>query len=570
MNSRIFKRFLYDVRDVKDIRDLVNSSCELFSDRTAYLVKERPGGKYIPIKFKKVREDILFFGTSLAEKGLLGKKVAVIGENSYTWVLTYLSVVCGGGIIVPIDRELPPDEIANLLNRSGAEAIVYSTRVEETLKTLAAEDKISLRMICMREGHEEEGNDIPSMIEAGRMALSEGNQAFVNVEIAPDDCCALLFTSGTTGLAKGVMLSHKNIVSNVRNMSKLVHVTKDDVGLSVLPLHHTYEMTCHILTSFYQGMPVAICEGLKHILKNMAEAKVTIMLAVPLIFENMHKKIVKNAIQKGKLESMNKAINMSRKLRLYNNQALVRKLFSEIHELTGNHIRLFIAGGAPIDPKVIRDFEAMGFPMIQGYGMTEHSPIIAVNMDRYSKASAAGFVMPETEVRIIDKDCDGVGEIIARGPSVMLGYYNNDEATAEAIRDGWLYTGDYGYMDDDGFLYVSGRKKNVIVTQNGKNIFPEEVEYYLMKNEYIAEALVYGEHDEKAKGAVVKAEVFPEYAAIEEDLGRFSQQEIERLMNHIIKDINDKMPSYKRVMRVAVRETEFEKTTTRKIKRHQT
>lgn len=569
MNSRIYKRFLYDVRDVKDIRDLVNSSCELFSNDTAYLVKERPGGKYIPIKFKRVREDVLFFGTSLAEAGLLGKKVAVIGENSYMWVLTYLSVVCGGGIIVPIDRELPPDEIANLLNRSGAEAIVYSTRAEETLKGLAAAGKISLRMICMKEGHEEDGNDVPSMIESGRMALSAGNNTFVNAEIAPDDCCALLFTSGTTGLAKGVMLSHKNIVANVRNMSKFVRVTKEDVGLSVLPMHHTYEMTCHIFTSFYQGMPVAICEGLKHILKNMAEAEITVMLAVPLIFENMHKKIFKTALQKGKLDGMNKAINVSRKLRLYNNQPLMRKIFSEIHELTGNHIRLFIAGGAPIDSKVIQDFEAMGFPMIQGYGMTEQAPIIAVNMDRYSKASAAGLVMPETEVRIIDKDRDGVGEIITKGPSVMIGYYDNDEATAEAIRDGWLYTGDYGYMDDDGFLYISGRKKNVIVTQNGKNIFPEEVEYYLLQNEYIEEALVYGEYDERTGGAIVKAEIFPDYAAIEEDLGHFSQGEIERLMNHIIKDINDKMPSYKRVMRVAVRETEFEKTTTRKIKRHQ-
>lgn len=285
MNSRLYKRFLYDVRGVRDIRDLINTSCELFSDNTAYLVKERPGGKYLPIKFKKVREDILFFGTSLVEADLLGKKVAVIGENSYTWILTYLSVVCGGGIIVPIDRELPPDEIANLLNRSGAEAIVYSTRAEETLKALVAEGKISLRMICMRPGHEAEGNDIPAMIESGRMALSAGNHAYVEVKIEPDDCCALLFTSGTTGLAKGVMLSHKNIVSNVRNMSKFVRVTKDDVGLSVLPMHHTYEMTCHIFTSFYQGMPVAICEGLKHILKNMAEAEVTIMLAVPLILK---------------------------------------------------------------------------------------------------------------------------------------------------------------------------------------------------------------------------------------------------------------------------------------------
>lgn len=568
MNSRIYKNFLYPVRDIHDIRHLIDSSCELYTDQTAYLVKERPGGKYLPIKYKRVREDVLFFGTSLAEAGLLGKKVAVIGENSYEWIVTYFAVVCGGGIIVPIDRELPPDEITNLLKRSGAEAIVFSKKMEETVQSLLRNEQLTLTAICMSRENNTGGANMPDMIETGRMALSEGKRDFIETEIDPDECCAILYTSGTTGIAKGVMLSHKNIVANVQNMSQFVRVTKDDVGLSVLPIHHTYEMTCHIFTSFYQGMPVAICEGLKHIIKNMNEARVTVMLAVPLIFESMHKKIFKAAQQKDKLDTMLKAINMSRKLRLYNNLPLMRKIFKEVHELTGNRIRLFIAGGAAIDPKVVEDFEAMGFPMIQGYGMTECSPIIAVNKDRYSKADAVGLVMPGAEVKIIDRDKDGIGEIIVKSDSVMLGYYENPEATAEAIKDGWLYTGDYGYMKDDGFLYVSGRKKNVIVTKNGKNIFPEEVEYYLMKNEYIAEAVVYGVPDDRTGGPVVKAEVYPEYAAIHEDLGEFTKEEIERLMNGIVRDINDSMPAYKRVMRVSVRETEFEKTTTRKIKRH--
>ncbi|MDD2216929.1 MAG: AMP-binding protein [Eubacteriales bacterium] len=568
MNSRIYKKFLYHVRDIHDIRHLINSSCEMFSNDTAYFTKNRPGGKYLPVKYKKVREDVLFFGTSLAEMGLLGKKVAVIGENSYEWIVAYFSVVCGGGIIIPIDRELPAEEIANLLNRSGAEAIIFSKKMEATIKKLGNDENSERLTICMSSERKSEGLNMPDMIQTGRIVLSEGNRSFINVEINPDDCCAILYTSGTTGIAKGVMLSHKNIISNVQNMSRFVRVTKDDVGLSVLPMHHTYEMTCHIFTSFYQGMPVAICEGLKHIIKNMNEAQVTVMLAVPLIFESMHKKIFKTAQQKDKLENMTKAIKVSRKLRLYNNLPLMRKIFKEVHELTGNRIRLFIAGGAAIDPKVVQDFEAMGFPMIQGYGMTEASPIIAVNMDRYSKADAVGLVMPGTEVEIIEKDKDGIGEIIVKSDSVMLGYYQNPEATEEATKDGWLYTGDYGYMTDDGFLYVSGRKKNVIVTKNGKNIFPEEVEYYLIKNEYIAEAVVYGVPDERTGGTVVKAEVYPDYAAINEDLGQFEKEEIERLMNHIIRDINDKMPTYKRILRVSVRETEFEKTTTRKIKRH--
>ena len=398
--------------------------------------------------------------------------------------------------------------------------------------------------------------------------LYTSDRRFLDAPIDREAMCTLLFTSGTTGLAKGVMLSHKNITANVYNMSKYVKIREPGIGLSVLPMHHSYEMTCHIFTGCYQGMCIAICEGLKYIQKNMKESKATVMLGVPLIFETMHKKVWKQAENSGKAEAMKKLIHVSKKLKLYNNQKLIRKLFSQLHQSIGNNMSLFIAGGAASNPDVIRDYEAMGVPMIQGYGMTENAPIIAVNRDCYSKADSVGKPMPGTEVKILDPDPDGVGEIICRGPSVMIGYYNDPQATAAVLRDGWLYTGDYGRLDEEGFLYICGRKKNVIVTKNGKNIFPEEVEYYLQQSKYIEEVVVYGTEDKRTGDLIIRAEIFPDFAAIEEDLGEMSEEGIKDFMKTVVDEANEQMPLYKRVKRFHIRQEEFEKTTTRKIKRH--
>jgi len=327
-------------------------------------------------------------------------------------------------------------------------------------------------------------------------------------------------------------------------------------------------MTCHVFTAIYQGVAIAICEGLKHIAKNMAEIKATIMCGVPLVFEAMHKKIWKQAESSGKAEKMRKAIKLSKMLKLYNHPAIVKKMFKQIHAVTGGRIELFVAGGAAINPEVVRDFEAMGFPMVQGYGMTECAPLIAANKDRFCKADSVGFPVPGAEVKISDPGEDGVGEIICRSPSLMLGYYDAPEETAKVIRDGWLHTGDYGYFDAEGILYISGRKKNVIITKNGKNIFPEEVEFHLTQSPYILEALVHGVDDEKSGDIVVKAEIFPDYQAITDEKGELSMQELEALIKEEVGKANEFMPLYKWVKRFDVRKTEFDKTTTRKIKRH--
>ncbi len=548
---------------------MLNTSAELFAKEPAYLVKDTPGGPYRPVLYEKVKKDVDALGTRLLDLGLKGKKIAVIGENSYKWVVSYLGTVNGTGIVVPLDKELPPKEIANLIKRAGADAIIYSSKMKETVDSALAETEgVSCRINMALERHQDGEFSFDQLLEEGMELLEQGERAFLDAAIDREALCTLLFTSGTTGLAKGVMLSHKNISANVYNMSKYVKIRKPGVGLSVLPMHHSYEMTCHIFTGLYQGMCVAICEGLRYIQKNLKESRATVMLGVPLVFESMHKKVWKQAEASGKADTMRRMVKLSKKLKLYNKPKVVRSIFSQLHHSIGGHMALFIAGGAAINPEVIRDYEAMGIPMIQGYGMTENAPIIAVNRDQYSKADSVGKPMPGTEVRIANPDKDGIGEIICRGPSVMIGYYDDPEATAEVLKNGWLYTGDYGRFDEEGFLYVCGRKKNVIVTKNGKNIFPEEVEYYLLQSKYIEETIVYGTVDKRSGDTVVRAEIFPDFEAIREDFGEMSEERVHDFLKTVIEEANEQMPAYKRVKRFAVRNEEFEKTTTRKIKRY--
>ena len=572
MNSVKYKESLYEVRDVENLRELIDGSVERFSQRPAFMVKDKTKGKFVSISYKKMQEDIRSLGTSLINLGLRGRKIAVIGENSYYWAISYFAIANGVGVVVPIDRELKEKEVANLLKRAEVSAVIYSKKMKKVMDEVLEDRELRKTLtypIQMDLSDDEDGRiSLRRLLSHGMDLLDNGDRKYLDVEVDSDALAVLLFTSGTTGLAKGVMLSHRNIVSNTVNMSKYVKIIDGGVGLSVLPMHHTYEMTCHVITGLYQGMSIAICEGLKYIQKNLVEAQVNVMLAVPLIFEMMHKKILSKAKESGKDKTLRRMMNISRKFKLYNKGNITRRLFSNVHNVTGGKISQFIAGGAAINPQVIEDYEAMGFPIFQGYGMTECSPIIAVNKDRYSKAAAAGLPLPGTEVKIYNPDEKGIGEIICRGPSVMLGYYRDDDATREALRNGWLHTGDYGYFDQDGFLYVSGRKKSVISTKNGKNIFPEYVGFYLTESEYIEEALVHGIDGLRNDDVIIKAEIFPNYPLFENENPEVSEDYIEEKIGEIIEKINDTVPKYKRIKRYYIRKTEFEKTTTKKIKRY--
>lgn len=567
MEKIVYKPGLYPTRHITDLRHMIDSCAMLYWGQQAFLVKERPGGEYHPILYRELKEDIDALGTALVDMGLSGKKIAVIGENRYQWFITYMAVVNGVGVICPLDRELPPGEIHNLLTRAGASAVVYSGKVEIAVEEAVSQiEGVEYRISMDAPASEESRLSLTELIHHGRKLLRKGDTRFLDAPIDPEAMCTLLFTSGTTGTSKGVMLSHKNIASNVENMSKVVHV-QGWTSLSILPMHHCYELTCHIMTALYQGCTVAFCEGLKYIVKNMAEAQANILVAVPLIFESMHRKVWKQAEKSGKAEKMRKAVSLSKGLNKVHIKAQ-KRLFKQVHQALGGNAKLFIAGAAAIDPNVIEDFNAMGINMIQGYGMTECSPIIAVNMDNYSKAAAAGLPLPGSEVEISEPGENGIGEIICKSPSVMLGYYDDPEETARVLKDGWLHTGDYGYMDKDGFVYITGRKKNVIVTKNGKNIFPEEIEFLLRKSSYVSEVLVYGLEDEKTGDTVVCAQIFPDFALIREEKGELSGEQLWTLFKDIVEETNETTPPYKRIKRFDIRETDFEKTTTHKIKRY--
>lgn len=574
MNKKKYENQLYDVRYVETLKELVDNSVLKFSDRAAYMYKDDHKEPFKTMTYAEFKDDQNAIGTALIERGFKGSKIAVIGDNSHRWALSYYSVVCGVGVIVPIDRNLEKGEITNLLQRADVEAVFASTKLASTIASLLEELPLVKKVIIMAAP----GDDVDEFLEderfmtmeqlvaEGKELVAKGNLDYIDAEIHADDLSTILFTSGTTGLAKGVMLSHRNLSQNVFNMSKYVQIPYGGRVLDVLPMHHVYEMTCTVMTSFYQGATVVICEGLKYIQQNFVEAECNIMLGVPLIFENIYRKIWTKAEKSGNADKLRRAINMSMKLDLRNKKIVTKRLFKAVHDIFGESLYILIAGGAAIDPNVISEFEAMGLPMMQGYGMTENSPIIAVNQDRYGKAASVGKPMPGTEVRIVDKDESGIGEVICKGPSVMMGYYKDAENTAKTIKDGWLYTGDYGYLDEDGFLYITGRKKNVIVTKGGKNIFPEEVEYYLLLSDFISEVIVYGKHEEIKDDLICTAIMYPDFKALE-NAGYKTDEEKYLKLKEAVEEANSKMPPFKRVKRIEIREDDFIKTTTLKIKR---
>lgn len=560
---------LYEVREIKDLKEMLVQSTQLFGDKTAFLVKEKGNDDYQPISFKQFKNDVEALGTALMDLGLQGKRIALIGENRYEWAVSYLAVVNGVGTIVPLDKELPVQEIEHLVGVSETNVIIYSGKHRESINSInAALPGLTLRINM----DEDEGTDTSAsfhkLIEQGKQLLNQGNTSYIDRTIDPDEMRILLFTSGTTALAKGVMLSHKNICTNLMEMCKMIYIGEKDVFLSVLPIHHAYECTCGFLCQIYRGSTIAYCEGLRHIVKNLKEAKVTVMLGVPLIFEAMYKKVWKQAEKSGMDNKLRIAIKASHLLKSVGID-ISKKIFKNIHNALGGHLRLFISGAAGIDPMIAKGFRDIGFSLVQGYGLTECSPIVAVNRDCCYKDDAAGLPLAEMEVKIDNPNEEGIGEIICKGNNVMLGYFQNEDDTAKVIRDGWFHTGDLGFIDQEGFVHITGRQKNVIVTKNGKNIFPEEVETYLNRSDYVAESLVWGKYDEESGETYVNGQILPNFEAIEEELGKdYIEQQVRALIEEEVKKVNHKMPLYKRMTDFTIRKEEFAKTTTKKIKRY--
>jgi len=403
----------------------------------------------------------------------------------------------------------------------------------------------------------------------GYSLVKEGERSFLDAEIDKEAMSILLFTSGTTDKSKAVMLSHRNICSNLMGMCSMLYIGQNDVFLMLLPLHHTYACTCGFLCQIYRGCTIAFCEGLRHIVKNLKESETTILIAVPLILESMYKRIWDQASKDPKtLKKLKMGLKISKFLKAIGIDVR-KKLFKPIHENFGGAMRMFISGGAAIDPQVVQGFQDLGIHCVQGYGLTECSPIIALNRDRDYNNSSAGLPLPNVQIKIDNPNEEGIGEIIAKGPNIMIGYYENEEATNEAIVDGWFHTGDLGYMDDDGFVYITGRQKNVIVTKNGKNIYPEEIETLLGRSPFISECLVYGKEGEGTGDIEVAAEVYPDMEKIREELKTENptMEQIHKLIDDVVHEVNKSLVLYKYIRHFSIRNIEFEKTTSKKIKR---
>jgi len=586
-NSKNFKaleRMYHKVREITTLKDLLDSSVQLYSERPAFLIKKSKGGEYFPITYKQVGHDVNALGTKLLNMGLKDSKIAIIGENCYEWIISYYAVVNGTGVVVPLDKELSQEEIYYLIETAGCKAVFYTKNFEKYFEDYDIEYKIKMKTYGDRTDISQplEVSDLTEikkgvpveweeLVASGEKLVAQNDRSFIDAEIDPYEMKILLFTSGTTEAAKGVMLSHNNIAVNVMDTCRIAYVTPEDRTLSILPIHHTFESTMGMSLVLYRGASIAFFEGLKYINKNLVEAKATILIGVPLIFESIYEKIWKQAEKSGKAGALKKAIKLNKTLKSMGID-LNRKLFKSVHDKFGGKLRMLVTGAAAIDPNVLRGFEDLGIKMLQGYGLTECSPLVSGTPDfsnGYKKAGSVGPVVASGEIKIVDKDEDGIGEIVFKGPNVMLGYYNMPEKTNEVLKDGWFHTGDLGFLDNEGWLYITGRKKNVIVTKTGKNIYPEEVEYYINRNKYVQESLVHATFYDDNDDTCVSAQVRPNYDLIYEEFGEnFGDEEVHSLIKRVISEINEKLPIYKRIRDIAVRKDEFIKTTTKKIQRH--
>ncbi len=570
----------HEVRPVNDLRQIVDESGKLYAQRPAFLVKKAKGEPYGEILYRQFENDVKALGTALIDMGLSGEKIAVIGANCYEWIVTYFAVVNSVGVIVPLDKELSKEEIDTLLSISQCKAVFFTEKYEKYFQDYPQMLKVKMKVygdrtdlseeLSCEEPQEGESWSWESLIARGEKLRRDGDHRYEEAPLNPEEMRFLLFTSGTTEAAKGVMLSHKNIVTDILATRKIAGITPEDRTLSFLPIHHTFECTLGHVLALYCGASIAYCEGLKYVTKNLAEAKSTVLVGVPLIFESVYDKIWKQAEKTGKAKALRTAIKINRRAKKLGID-LHKRLFKSVYNTFGGQLNRMITGAAGIDPNVSRGFQDMGFTVQQGYGLTECSPLVAGIPDfapqRYAKAGSVGPVIPGGEMKIADPDEDGIGEILYRGPNVMLGYYNMPEKTAEVLAaDGWYHTGDLGFMDKDGWLYITGRCKNVIVTKTGKNIYPEEMEMYINRSKYVEESMVYGV--EEQDDTYVGAQVRPAYDVIYEEFGRdISEDAIQKLIKRAIAEMNVQLPSYKRVKRFIVRSEEFVKTTTQKIKR---
>lgn len=561
---------LYEVTTIHNLRDVIKNRIALYPNTPVFQEKKTKGGEYVDIMPKQYDADIDALGTYFRSIEDQGARVAILAETRYEWYVTYLATTNGTGCIVPLDKELQTNEIKSMLNRAEVDILVFSKSKIDVVNEIYGNTDTVKHYICMDETSNENYLYFYDCINKGNELLASGDKKFIEATIDPEEMTILLFTSGTTAQSKAVMLNQKNICKNLMSMFSMLYIEPEkDKFMSVLPLHHTYECTCGFLGQVYRGTTVAICEGLRYITTNVKECKPTVILMVPAMIEMFYKAINKKLNSDPK---MLKKFKFGRKLSnilLKVGIDVRKKLFAQIHETFGGNLRLLIVGGAPIDPEILQFFIDIGILAVQGYGLTECAPILALNRDKFRKNHAAGIALPGCDIKIDNPDEDGIGEFIAYGDNIFMGYYKNEEATKDAFTEnGYYRTGDLGIIDEDGFCVITGRKKNVIIAKNGKNVFPEEIEYLLNLSPYVQESVIKGEHDERKDDILIVANIFPNKEEVEAKLGANpAPEKVQELIEGVVSEVNEKLVNYKKIKKTVVRETEFEKNTSRKIKR---
>lgn len=558
------------IQEFKDIKEIIYDSADKYAQNIAFIIKHQEGKEktYENITYKMFLEHINCLGTKLYDMGLKNKRIAVLGRNRYEWVLGHLTNLLGGMVSIPLDKDLQLDELENSLIRSKADAIFFDEKYIEKIEKIKSRNNTNLKeYICMTKLPEY--SDVHTLIEEGKKLLEQGNKEYISAKIDENSMNILLFTSGTTSKSKAVMLSQKNIASNVYAMQKVEDIRSTDSNLAFLPMHHIFGSTC-LIVMLACGVRTSFPDGLRYVAQNLKEYEVSVFVGVPLLVEAIYNKVVKEIEKQGKTELIKKAIKVSNFLMKFHID-IRRKVFKQIINNLGGKMRFVISGGAPLDPEVQKGFNNFGIKMVQGYGLTETSPVICAENDFKMRNGSIGVPLENVTVEIVNKDENGIGELRAKGPNVMLGYYENEEETNNVLKEGWFYTGDLGYKDKDGFIFITGRQKNMIVLKNGKKIFPEEVETLVNRIDVVQECMVFGMPDENDKNDVkLSVKVVYNKEEVKEKYGDISEEEIRNIIwNKIKNDVNTTVPRYKHIMNMILTDKELIKTTTKKVKRNE-
>ena len=564
---------LYKAEKYDSIKEYIEDAINKYSKKDAFIVKSQENNeiKYTHISFEEFGKQIKNLAEGLIDLGLEGKRIAIIGHNSYNWVKSYIATICSVGIVMPLDKGLQPSELELSLKRGKADAIIFEDEYLETIKNIRQYNQTSVKnFISMTELEKNEGFvSLKDLEEKGKKILekTESEKEFYlkasPMSKKPEELATIIFTSGTTSMSKAVMLSNKNIASNMYDMMCAEKILSTDVNLLFLPLHHTFGST-QMLLFFSNGATTVFCDGLRHIQENLKEYKVTTFVCVPLLLEVMYKNIWKAIEKQGKTKQIKLALKLSNALRKIKID-IRRKIFKPILDQFGGELRFIISGAAAINKEVAKGFNDFGIFTIQGYGLTETSPVLCAENEKHIRYGSVGLPFPSVQIKIENKNEEGIGEITAKGPNVMLGYYEMEEETSNVLKDGWFYTGDLGYLDKDGYLFITGRKKNVIVLKNGKNIYPEELEQVITKLPYVAEVMVYGK--EKEDDLVVSAKIVYDKDYVKKNYKDKTNEELKEIFWQDIKEINKTMPTYKYIKNLVVTDEPMIKTTTAKIKR---